>query len=176
MPPESSASTPSSADAKYSFLISVAAAALLALFALVLFASVRQESGLGDKTMHLFGGYEYLKHLERRGRVGSDRVHCRFSGGVCREPVSLRLGRCNSSLHALPDPLAFANELFGGPSHIAQLAADYNADRAQGLEWTGSTSTAILPLSAGSLTRARQSYPPPTTAFRASLCLAASAG
>ena len=64
MPPESFPGANSSADAKHSFLISIAAVALLALLAVMLFASVRQESGLGDETMHLFGGYEYLKHAD----------------------------------------------------------------------------------------------------------------
>ena len=44
--------------------VPVIVAALLALLAILLFASVRQESGLGDETMHLFGGYEYWKHAD----------------------------------------------------------------------------------------------------------------
>ena len=47
-----------------SSLIPLSVVALLALLAIVLFASVRQESGLGDETMHLFGGYEYWKHAD----------------------------------------------------------------------------------------------------------------
>jgi 4-amino-4-deoxy-L-arabinose transferase-like glycosyltransferase len=41
-----------------------------------------------------------------------------------------------SSLHAFPDYLVYANEAFGGPSHIIHLAADANADWGQGLKWT----------------------------------------
>jgi hypothetical protein len=41
-----------------------------------------------------------------------------------------------SSLHAFPDYLVYANEAFGGPSHIYRLAADANADWGQGQKWT----------------------------------------
>jgi hypothetical protein len=41
-----------------------------------------------------------------------------------------------SSLHAFPDYLVYANEAFGGPSHMHLLAADANADWGQGLKWT----------------------------------------
>jgi len=41
-----------------------------------------------------------------------------------------------SSLHAFPDYLVYANEAFGGPSHIYRLTADANADWGQGLKWT----------------------------------------
>lgn len=41
-----------------------------------------------------------------------------------------------SSLHSFPDYLAYANEIFGGPSHAYEMVTDSNDDWGQGLKWT----------------------------------------
>ena len=110
--------TPSlSSPAKRSSLISAAAVALLALLAIMLFTSVRQESGLGDETMHLFGGYEYWKHAD----FGRNPEHPPFAKMLAALPL------LPMHLHEpAPVPIPFFKAQDG--SNSSQFLYSQNAD------------------------------------------------
>ena len=74
-----------------------------------------------------------------------------------------------SSLHTLPDYLAYSNELFGGKSQTYRYLSDSNVDWGQGMREAGHTLSGTTSRIAGSLTSAPPTLP--TTIFLARCCL-----
>jgi 4-amino-4-deoxy-L-arabinose transferase-like glycosyltransferase len=98
----------------------------------ILFALFSVSSKINLGVRHLLPLYPFCFVLAASAAVFMIRRY-RFAWIGVTALLLLDLG---SSLHAFPDYLVYANELFGGPSHIYRLAADSNADWGQGLKWT----------------------------------------
>ena len=86
-------------------------------------------SGINYGIRHLLPIFPYLIILAAVGAWNLARSHRAFAGAV----AALILMHAASSLHAFPNYIPYANELWGGPAKTHELLADSNVDWGQGL-------------------------------------------
>jgi hypothetical protein len=93
------------------------AAALLALFTVLLVTSVRQESQTFDESTHLFAGFEYWKHAD----FGRNPEHPPFAKLLASIPL-LRMGLKDPP--AIPVPYFKGQDLINGAQFLYSADAD----------------------------------------------------